>query len=107
MGGPERVERLLHERGKLDARQRIAHLFDPERSSRSARSRAARTFPADALVAGFGKIDGRTAFAGAETSACSAARSGSARCRSATGSASSRARSACRSCSCSTARAIV
>ncbi|UCE85960.1 MAG: hypothetical protein JSU66_16815, partial [Deltaproteobacteria bacterium] len=29
MGGAERVERLMHARGKLDARQRIERLFDP------------------------------------------------------------------------------
>ncbi|MHA7838313.1 MAG: hypothetical protein ACX98W_12740, partial [bacterium] len=29
MGGADRVERLMHARGKLDARQRIEALFDP------------------------------------------------------------------------------
>ncbi|MEE2665745.1 MAG: hypothetical protein VX681_16650 [Myxococcota bacterium] len=28
LGGPERVERFMHSRGKLDARQRIERLFD-------------------------------------------------------------------------------
>ncbi len=30
MGGPERVERLMTQRGKLDARKRIGLLFDPD-----------------------------------------------------------------------------
>ena len=29
MGGPERVRKYMHDRGKLDARQRIDALFDP------------------------------------------------------------------------------
>ena len=30
MGGPDRLERLVYARGKLDARQRLQHLFDPD-----------------------------------------------------------------------------
>jgi methylmalonyl-CoA decarboxylase subunit alpha len=66
MGGPERVARLLHGRGKLDARQRIAHLFDPGTFVEIGALAGGEDIPADALVAGFGKIDGRTALAGAE-----------------------------------------
>ena len=29
MGGAERIERLVYQRGRLDARQRIERLFDP------------------------------------------------------------------------------
>ena len=106
MGGPERVARLLHERGKLDARQRSTPLFDPGTFVEIGALVGGDEVPADALVAGFGKIDGRTALAGAEDFSVLGGSIGPARWRSATGSASSRARSACRSCSCSTAPAI-
>ena len=66
MGGPERVARLMHGRGKLDARQRIDQLFDPGTFVEIGALIGGEDIPADALVAGFGKIDGRTAFAGAE-----------------------------------------
>ncbi len=66
MGGEERVTRLLHGRGKLDARQRIAQLFDPGTFVEIGALVGGQDIPADALVAGFGKIDGRTALAGAE-----------------------------------------
>jgi acetyl-CoA carboxylase carboxyltransferase component len=66
MGGPDRVERLLHARGKLDARQRLEHLFDPGSFVEIGALVGGMKTPADALVAGFGRIDGRPAMAGAE-----------------------------------------
>jgi acetyl-CoA carboxylase carboxyltransferase component len=71
MGGPERVARH-HARGKLDARQRLARLFDdgtfvelgalvggiPDPGSPHA--------PADGLIAGMGTIDGRRVLGAAE-----------------------------------------
>ena len=66
MCGAERVERLLHARGKRDARQRIARLFDPGSFVEIGSLVGGMKTPADALVAGFGKIDGRPAMAGAE-----------------------------------------
>ena len=72
MGGPERVERLMHSRGKLDARQRIERLFDPGSFVELGVLVGGVTFPGepetpcDALVAGMGKINGRPALAGVE-----------------------------------------
>jgi acetyl-CoA carboxylase carboxyltransferase component len=66
MGGPERLERLMYARGKLDARQRIARLFDPDSFVEIGALTGGRDIPADALVAGMGRIDGRPALAGAE-----------------------------------------
>ncbi|MCA9509224.1 MAG: carboxyl transferase domain-containing protein [Myxococcota bacterium] len=67
MGGPERVERFLHARGKLDARQRILRLFDPgtfvEIGGLVGNQEGV---PADAFVCGAGAIDGRPAMAGVE-----------------------------------------
>ena len=65
-GGEEKIEKQ-HERGKLTARERIALLSTRARSSSSA-STGGRTPaagdgraepPADAVVTGFGKVDGR------------------------------------------------
>lgn len=66
MGGPERVERLQHGRGKLDARERIERLFDPGSFTEIGTFTGGPEIPADALVAGFGRIGGRPALAGAE-----------------------------------------
>lgn len=67
MGGPERVQRLMHSRGKLDARQRIARLFDPgtfvEIGSLVGSS---EHIPGDAFVCGMGRVDGRPTLAGVE-----------------------------------------
>lgn len=71
MGGEEKLE---HHRatGKLNARQRMARLFDPGTFSELGAFVGSMTTgdtapaPADALVAGFGMIDGRPALAGAE-----------------------------------------
>ncbi len=66
MGGAERLERLIYARGKLDARQRIQHLFDPGSFTEIGSLVGGQKTPADAFVAGIGRIDGRPAVAGAE-----------------------------------------
>jgi len=71
MGGPERLERQ-YERGRLDARQRIAHLLDDGSFvelgalTGSVQRGVSPIAPADALVAGHGTIDGRPVLVGAE-----------------------------------------
>lgn len=71
MGGPERVARHRGA-GKLDARQRLDALFDPGTFYEigafvgAGGDGGAPEAPADALVAGMGRIDGRPALAGAE-----------------------------------------
>jgi acetyl-CoA carboxylase carboxyltransferase component len=66
MGGAERIERLVYGRGRLDARQRIAQLFDPGTFTEIGALTGGPEIPSDALVAGMGRIDGRPALAGAE-----------------------------------------
>ncbi len=66
MGGAERVERLMTRRGKLDARRRLDLLFDPGSFVELGPLVGGTSAPADALVAGFGKIDGRIAMGAAE-----------------------------------------
>jgi acetyl-CoA carboxylase carboxyltransferase component len=66
MGGPERLERLLYSRGKLDARQRLERLFDPGSFTEIGALVGGTEVPGDALVAGGGRIEGRPAFACAE-----------------------------------------
>ena len=66
MGGAERLERLVYARGKLDARQRLAHLFDPDSFSEIGPLVGGSKIPADALVTGSGRIEGRMVLAGAE-----------------------------------------
>jgi acetyl-CoA carboxylase carboxyltransferase component len=66
MGGPERVERLMTARGKLDVRRRLECLFDGGEYVEIGPLAGGRDAPADALVAGMGKIDGRRVLAGAE-----------------------------------------
>ncbi|MGH0031459.1 MAG: acyl-CoA carboxylase subunit beta [Myxococcota bacterium] len=66
MGGPERLERLLYARGKLDARQRIERLFDPGTFTEIGSLVGGPDVPADALVTGMGRVDGRPVLAGAE-----------------------------------------
>ena len=61
MGGPERVAKQ-HARGKLTARERIDLLYDPgtfEEFGILGKQPGVRS-PADAVVTGFGKIDGRS-----------------------------------------------
>lgn len=67
MGGPERVAKYMHERGKLDARQRLAALFDPG-SFREIGLLVGTVsdVPAEGFVCGIGRVDGRPVFAGAE-----------------------------------------
>jgi acetyl-CoA carboxylase carboxyltransferase component len=67
MGGPERVERLMHGRGKLDARQRIERLFDAGSFVELGRLVGSiEDVPGDGYVCGLGRIDGRPVLAGAE-----------------------------------------
>lgn len=66
MGGPERLARLVHGRGKLDARQRLARLFDPDSFTEIGSLVGGPDVPADALVTGIGRVDGRPVVAGAE-----------------------------------------
>jgi acetyl-CoA carboxylase carboxyltransferase component len=66
MGGPDRVERLMTARGKLDARSRLGLLFDPGTFREIGALVGGTETPADALVAGFGAVDGRTVMAAAE-----------------------------------------
>ena len=67
MGGPERVARLMHDRGKLDARQRIERLFDPGSFAELGQLVGSLDdIPGDGYVCGLGRINGRPALAGAE-----------------------------------------
>jgi len=66
MGGPERVLRLMTQRGKLDARARLDRLFDPGTFVEIGTLVGGTAAPADALVAGFGQVGGRTTLAAAE-----------------------------------------
>lgn len=67
MGGPERIAKYMHERGKLDARQRLAALFDPG-SFREIGQLVGTVadIPAEGFVCGLGQVEGRPVFAGAE-----------------------------------------
>lgn len=67
MGGAERVERIMHARGKLDARQRIGRLFDPGTFVELGKLvGSVQDLPGDGYVCGMGRIHGRPALAGAE-----------------------------------------
>jgi methylmalonyl-CoA decarboxylase subunit alpha len=66
MGGPERIERLMTGRGKLDARARLDRLFDPGTFVELGTLVGGPDAPADALVAGTGLVEGRPVLAGAE-----------------------------------------
>jgi acetyl-CoA carboxylase carboxyltransferase component len=78
MGGAEKVERLMHAQGKLDARQRIAALFDAgtfvELGSLVGNK---ADLPADGFVCGAGRVNGRPVLAGAEDFTILAGSSGS------------------------------
>ncbi len=63
MGGEEKLSRR-HAQGRLDARQRVAELLDTD--SFTEIGALAGAAPADALVAGVGRIDGRPVAVGAE-----------------------------------------
>jgi len=60
MGGPERVERLMTRRGKLDARRRLELLFDPGSFVELGTLVGGTEAACDALVGGFGRVNGRT-----------------------------------------------
>ncbi len=67
MGGPERLKKYMHDRGKLDARQRLDTLFDPGTFREIGRLVGTiNGIPAEGFVCGSGKINGRTVMAGAE-----------------------------------------
>ena len=67
MGGEERIERLVHQRGRLDARQRIERLFDPGTFVEIGQLVGSlEKIPGDAFVCGAGKIHGRPAMGGVE-----------------------------------------
>ncbi|MCA9773512.1 MAG: acyl-CoA carboxylase subunit beta [Myxococcales bacterium] len=63
MGGPERVEKQ-HARAKMTARERIAELFDKgsffEVGVHGTQMMSDEKPPADAVVVGYGQVDGRT-----------------------------------------------
>ena len=64
MGGEERVKRQK-ESGKLNARERIDALLDKgtfRETGMFARSRGAADVPADGVITGYGKIDGRKVY---------------------------------------------
>ncbi len=63
MGGPDRVGKR-QEKGRLDARARISELCDPD--SFNELGTLAGPVPADALITGVGRIDGRPVAVGAE-----------------------------------------
>src|SRR5665213_1575567 len=68
MGGEARLERQ-HRRGRLNARERLDRLFDPDTFFEIGNLVGTVDDPAvpgDALVAGSGRISGRPALAGAE-----------------------------------------
>ena len=66
MGGAERVERLMAGRGKENARRRIELLFDPGTFVELGTLVGGKKNPSDALVAGTGRVNGRTVVAGVE-----------------------------------------
>ena len=66
MGGAERVERLMTQRGKLDARARLALLFDEGHFEELGTLVGGESIPGDALVAGHGLVNGRRTLAAAE-----------------------------------------
>lgn len=66
MGGPERVDRLMTQRGKLDARTRLDLLFDPGTFVEFGTLVGGIDAPGDGLVAGFGSVDGQVVLAMAE-----------------------------------------
>jgi acetyl-CoA carboxylase carboxyltransferase component len=67
MGGPDRVKKYMHDRGKLDARQRLNEFFDPGSFREIGQLVGTLTnLPAEGFVCGSGTVMGRTVFAGAE-----------------------------------------
>ncbi|MGY8737199.1 MAG: acyl-CoA carboxylase subunit beta [bacterium] len=67
MGGADRVKKYMHDRGKLDARQRIEALFDDGTFQEiGLLVGTINNIPAEGFVCGSGKVNGRTVLAGAE-----------------------------------------
>ena len=66
MGGADRIERLMTQRGKLDARRRIELLVDPGSFVEIGPLAGGPDAPADALVAGMGRVHGQPVLVGAE-----------------------------------------
>ena len=67
MGGAEKVAKVMHGRGKLDARQRVEALFDPNSFVELGTLVGNKdNIPADGFVCGMGKIGGRPVLAGVE-----------------------------------------
>src|SRR5262245_25588123 len=65
MGGEERL-RKHHDAGKLDARARVAHLLDPGSFQELGTLVGGEDAPADAIVMGSGRIEGRPVMVAAE-----------------------------------------
>jgi acetyl-CoA carboxylase carboxyltransferase component len=71
MGGADKIARQ-HAKGRLTARERIARLLDPDSFdeqgllAHSDLKEAADKTPADGKIAGFGRLDNRTVFVGAD-----------------------------------------
>lgn len=65
MGGPERLAKHRNA-GKLDARARIAHLLDPGSFFEMGTLAGGADAPADAVVMGSGRVDGRPVMVAAE-----------------------------------------
>ena len=74
MGGPEAVEKQ-HKRGKMTARERIQYFFDPAtfteigtfvRHRTTAFGMDKREIPAEGVVVGYGKVNGRKVMVAAE-----------------------------------------
>ena len=67
MGGADRVKKYMHDRGKLDARQRIEALFDDGTFQEiGLLVGTINNIPAEGFVCGSGKVNGRTVLAGVE-----------------------------------------
>ncbi len=64
MGGPERLDKH-HAKGKLDARARIEHLLDPD-TFQEIGTLVGGEIAADAIVTGWGRINGIPVMVGAE-----------------------------------------
>ncbi|MBI2908647.1 MAG: acyl-CoA carboxylase subunit beta [Chloroflexi bacterium] len=74
MGGPKAVE-AMHKRGSLTARERIDYFFDPGtfteigmfvKNRTTAFGMDKRDIPAEGVITGYGKVNGRTVMVGAE-----------------------------------------
>jgi acetyl-CoA carboxylase carboxyltransferase component len=65
MGGEERLAKH-HDAGKLDARARVAHLLDPGSFQELGTLVGGEEAPADAIVMGSGRVDGRPVMVAAE-----------------------------------------